>query len=125
MNCNIPLRPDCLNPSASTVSSKFHRFVVCRFVVLSFCDRDRRTIEFQDFEFETRPAMVATIAMATRSEGFYDIYFERTPVKLPLYPASLAIPNNNPNPICTLYVMYTRVLYCTVLYGLRNIKSSD
>ena len=27
----------------STVSSKFRRFVVCRFVVSSFCDGDRRT----------------------------------------------------------------------------------
>jgi len=49
-----------------TVSSKFCRFAVCPFVVLLFCDRDRRTSKFQFFEFETRPPMIATIAMATR-----------------------------------------------------------
>ena len=46
------------------VVPSFHLFR--RFVVSSFCDRDRRPSEFQIFEFETRPAMIATFVMATR-----------------------------------------------------------
>ena len=51
-----------------TVSSKFRRVVVCRFVVSPFRRFAIETEEpskFQIFEFETRPVMIAIIVMAT------------------------------------------------------------